>query len=405
MNFLNKKDQNLTLFTLLLILFGLTPSALAQSKYSDKGGISIVVNNDSLHKVLSEIEKQSSYKFAYNTELILHQINITFQCTNLNINQTLDDLFKTTEIKYQIIGNQIILQKKVFEKITIRGYISDKKTGEMLIGTSIYFPKTKNGGISNNYGFFSLSVPPDDSLDIEISYAGYKTIHAKIDASNDIKMNIALTLRDDSTDYTPVIVLIDKREDNIRRNQTDLIDLSTDMIAGTTSVSGSGDVISSVQLSGGVQPGLDGSSGYFVRGGNSDQNLVLLDEACLYNPGHLFGLVSVFNSSAIKKANLLKGGFPAAYGDFLSSVLDVYMKEGSNKQFGGDLELGTIDASMTLHGPIAGDRSSFLLSARRSTIDWILRPLSITDEFTNYYFYDVNAKINLQVSPTNKFFF
>lgn len=399
---IKKYKNKFLLITLLLSgILACTSSLQAQVK-KDVARVTLDVKDEPLYKVLTEIERQTLFRFAYNTDLILQQKNITFRASNLKIDDLLDAIFEGTSISYNITGNQIVLQKTVAYQITISGYTRDKKSGESLIGTSIYFPDTKRGVVSNNYGFYSLTVPGSDTLELEISYAGYKTASTKINGRKDVSVHFNLTPKEDTT--SSIVVIKDKRDDNVKRNQVDIIDISEDIISATPVVSGNGDVISSIQLSAGVQAGLDGTAGYFVRGGNTDQNQVILDEATLYNPSHLFGLVSVFNSPAIKKATLLKGGFPAVYGDYLSSVLDVHMNDGSNQQFGGDMQLGTVVSSITLHGPITPDKSSFLLSARRSTIDWTLRPFSSTDYFSNYYFYDVNAKFNHEVSKKDKLF-
>jgi hypothetical protein len=399
-----RKECWLLVTSFLISTFFCISSLQAQIKIDDEIRISIDVKDEPLYKVLSYIEQQSSFRFAYNSDLIRQQKNITFRATNQKISDLLNALFDGTSISYNIIGNQVVLQKSIVDKITISGYTRDNKSGELLIGTSIYIPATKRGIASNNYGFYSLTLPASDTLELEISYAGYKTTPVKISGQKDVSLNFNLIRNETPVSAAPIFVLSDKREDIIKRNQVDLIDLSADLITTTPAVSGNGDIISSVQLSAGVQAGLDGTAGYFVRGGNADQNQVLLDEATLYNPSHLFGLVSVFNSSAIKKASLLKGGFPAFYGDHLSSVLDIYMKDGNNQQFGGDLQLGTIASSIELHGPVTSGKSSYLVSARRSTIDMTLRPFSTTDYFSNYYFYDINAKLNFQVSPKNKVF-
>jgi hypothetical protein len=397
-----KPNKELLLFTsqLLLCIVTCISPIQAQEKNDREIRITINVRDEPLYKVLSYIENQTSFRFAYNTDLVLQQKNVTFQGNNVILSELLNAIFNGTSIIYNIIGNQIVLQKNVPDKITISGYTRDKKSGELLIGTSIYLPATMRGEASNNYGFYSLSVNKSDSLELEISYAGYKSILVKIDGQKDVSMNFNLTYKQDST--SPVLVLKDKRDDNVKKNQVDLIDLNADIIAVTPAVSGNGDVISSVQLSAGVQAGLDGTAGYFVRGGNADQNQVLLDEATLYNPSHLFNLVSVFNSPAIKKANFLKGGFPASYGDYLSSILDVYIKDGNNQQLQGDLQIGNVTSSLALQGPIANGKSSFILSGRRSMIDQTLRPFTSTDYFSNYYFYDVNAKLNFQVSSKDK---
>lgn len=375
----------------------------AQQSTQTEAKVSVDVKDEPLYKVLSYIENQTSFRFAYNTDLILQQKRITLKANNLRITELLENILEGTSISYSIIGNQVVLQKITINKIIVSGYTRDKKSGELLIGTSIYFPALRQGTASNNYGFYSLSIDGSGSIELEISYTGYNSLFVQIDGKKDITLNFNLTLKQDTS--SPVLVLKDKREDNVKRNQVDLIDLSADVIAITPAVSGNGDVISSLQLSAGVQTGLDGTAGYFVRGGNIDQNQVLLDEATLYSPTHLFNLVSVFNSPAIKKANFLKGSFPAYYGDYLSSVLDIYMKDGNNQQLSGDLQVGNIASSLALQGPITQGKSSFLISGRRSMIDFSLQPFTSTNYFSNYYFYDVNAKLNFEVSPKNKLLF
>lgn len=399
-----KRDINISLVVafLLLWLLNCVTSVYSQQTKIDEVRVTVDVKDAPLHKVLSLIELQTPFRFAYNSDLVLQQKNITLKVINIKFTDLLNTLFQEGSISYHIIGNQVVLRKYIPARITISGYVRDKKTGESLIGTSIYLPGLQNGTASNNYGFYSLTVEESDSLELEISYVGYKTINLKINGRKDASFNFSLNQKEDAISLVRVIK--DKRENNIKRNQVDLVDLSTDMFTTTAAVTGNGDLISAVQLSAGVQTGLDGSNGYFVRGGNADQNQVLLDEATLYNPSHLFGLVSVFNSSAIKKASLLKGGFPAVYGDYLSSVLDVHMKDGSNQQFGSELQIGTIASSVELHGPLSSGKSSFLLSGRRSAIDWTLRPFSRSYYFSNYYFYDVNAKLNFQLAAKDRLF-
>jgi hypothetical protein len=390
--------------SLAVLLLSFTASLRSQTITEKGKRITIDVRNESLENILLNIEAQSPFRFAYDAALIAGQNQITFRAIDEPLADVLNRLFRETGITYLVSGNQVILQKRTQGKITFSGFIRDKKNRELLIGANIFFPAIKRGTVSNSYGFYSITIPAADSLEVEISYTGFQTIRTILTGRKDAKLNVQLDHREDSLTFKPVIVVNDK-ENSLTRNQADLIDLSTDMITATPAVSGNGDIINSVQLSAGVQAGLDGTAGYFVRGGNADQNQVLLDEATLYNPGHLFGMVSVFNSPAIKKATLLKGGFPASYGDNLSSVLEVHMKDGSDQQLGGELQLGTMASSLALYGPITPGRSSFFLSARRSTIDWMLRPVSTAAYFSNYYFYDLNTKLQFQLSSRDRIYF
>lgn len=394
----------LQVLSLVVLLLSFTSSLWSQNIIEKETKITIDVKNESLQNILSHIESQSSYRFAYDAALIAGLNRVTFRAIDESLAGVLNSLFKETGITFHISGNQVILQKNTKDKITLSGFTRDKETGELLIGANIFFPAIKRGTVSNSYGFYSITIPAGDSLEVEVSYAGFQALRTVIAGRKDTKLNVQLNYRQDPFAFQPVTV-VNSKDNPVTRNQVDMIDLSTDMITAAPAVSGSGDIINAVQLSAGVQAGLDGTAGYFVRGGNADQNQVLLDEATLYNPGHLFGLVSVFNSSAIKKATLLKGGFPAPYGDNLSSVLEVHMKDGSDQQLGGELQLGTMATSLALYGPISPGKSSFFLSARRSTIDWMLRPVSSAAWFSNYYFYDLNAKLQFQLSPRDRIYF
>lgn len=379
-------------------------SSNAQKPVSPHLRISLELNNEPLQNVLSYIEGQSPFRFAYNSTLINQQKNVSIKASELTIKEVLDKIFENSSIVYSITGNQVILQQKLNNKIVISGFTRDKETGELLIGTSIFVPSIRQGVASNSYGYYSLSLKNVDTVDIVVSYAGYRSILYRLGAQKDLNLNFNLAVKNDTS--SPITFYRDKRADNVSLNQVDQIDLSADAIAATPTISGNSDVISSLQLSAGVQVGLDGTSGYYVRGGNMDQNQILLDEATLYNPTHLFNLVSIFNSPTIKKANFLKGGFPANYGDFLSSLLDIYVRDGNNQQVGGDLQVGNIASSVALFGPLsANSKTSFLLAGRRSMIDYTLQPFEPSNFFSNYHFYDVNAKLNFDLNSKNRLLF
>lgn len=377
--------------------------SIAQEKTVSTDHIAITVKDRPFQEVLSIIQSQIPFKFAYSTELILQQKNISLSYTDISLPDLLGVLLRETSLTYTIIGSQIVLQNIVLPpRITLSGYIKDSSSGELLIGASIYVPSARAGTSSNNYGFYSLTVPYSDSLELEISYVGYKSESRQVSAHNNITLSFNLEHNFTQEQINKLVISNDKREDNVKKNQSALIELSPDMIVTAPSVSGNGDVINSVQMMPGVQAGLDGIPGYSVRGGNSGQNLILLDEAILYNPSHVFGLVSIFNPTAVKHANLMKGGFPAAYGDHISSVLDVSMKDGSKQQSGGIIQLGNISSGVTLYGPLRSDHSSYLISARRSMIDLLFRPILSQNYFSNYYFYDLNAKLNFQLSRRDR---
>lgn len=377
--------------------------ATAQEKKIPDTLVTVTIIDRPFQEALSIIESRTHFKFAYNTALALGQKNISITASAVSLSDFLARLFRSTSLTYNIIGDQIILQQIVAKtSITLSGYIRDARTGESLIGASIYNPATGAGILSNNYGFYSITIPNADTIDLEISYVGYKNLLRRVSASGSLTLSFDMELNIEKEEIDKLTIVNDKREDNVKKNQPALIDMSTDMIVAAPSVSGTGDVIGSLELMPGVQAGIDGTPGYFVRGGNAGQNLILLDEATLYNPSHIFGLVSVFNPQAIKHASLMKGGFPASYGDHVSSVLDVAMKDGSNQQFGGTAQMGSISSGATLYGPLQSGKSSFLIAARRSMTDVLLHPFLHQNYFSNYYFYDVNAKLNFQLSSKDR---
>ena len=365
--------------------------------------ITITLKDRPFQEALTIIESKVPFKFAYSTDLVLHQKNVSLTATNITLPDLLTIVLRGTFLTYHIIGHQIVLQSVVLPPgITLSGYIKDSRTGESLIGASMTVTGARTGTVSNNYGFYSLTVPPSDTLQLEISYVGYKSLVRQMTALSDLTISFELEHNDEQEEISKLTVANDKRENNIKKNQSALVELSTEMIASAPSVSGSGDMISTIEMLPGVQAGIDGTPGYFVRGGTAGQNLILLDDASLYNPSHIFGLVGIFNTPAIKRASLMKGGFPASYGDHLSSVLDVVMKDGSNQQFGGIVDLGSVSSGATLYGPLQHGKSSYLISARRSTTDLVLHPLFHQNYFSNYYFYDVNAKLNFTLSPKDR---
>jgi hypothetical protein len=389
-------------FLFFLSFFILQPAA-AQEKKIAEAHLTIALKNRPFQEALIIIESKVPFRFAYPTELVLKQKNVSVTAADISLPDLLTILLRGTSLTYHIIGDQIVLQDIALpSSITLSGYIKDSRTGELLTGASINFPASGRGISSNNYGFYSITVPPADTMELEISYVGYKSLLRKVNGYNNLTLSFDLEQNDEQAAIDKLTVAKDKREDNVKKNQSALVELSADMIAAAPSVNGSGDLISSIQLLPGVQAGIDGTPGYFVRGGNAGQNLILLDDATLYNPSHIFGLVSIFNPTAIRRASLMKGDFPASYGDHLSSVLDIAMKDGSNQQSGGIIELGSVSSGVTLYGPLQTGKSSFLVSARRSMTDVLLRPILHQNYFSNYYFYDLNAKLNFTLSPKDR---
>jgi len=387
----------------LFFFFFIGPRAFAQDKAMAQYRLSVDIRNRSFPEALAIIESRIPLRFAYSMELVRRQENVTLTATDIPLRDLLDRLLLGRQLSYRLIGHQIVLEAATKPaRVVLSGFVRDAHSGEYLAGASVIVPILGIGVVTNAYGFYSLTIPASDSLQMAISYIGYQReeLWAVAGANQDLSIVLERDLPQEN--IHPLTFARDKREDNIKKTQAAALEIPRDMAVEAPSAGGGGDLINAVELLPGIQAGMDGSPGYFVRGGNAGQNLILLDDATLYNPSHIFGPVSIFHTPVIQRANLLKEGFPASYGDHLSSVLDVVMKDGSNQQVGGNIDLGSVAAGATVYGPVSKGESSYLLSARRSTADWLLHPLLKNNYFNNYYFYDVNAKVNFTLSPKDR---
>ncbi|MDA9261887.1 carboxypeptidase-like regulatory domain-containing protein, partial [Flavobacteriales bacterium] len=290
------------------------------------------------------------------------------------------------------------------QKSTVSGYIKDSQTGEDLINATVYVEELKTGVTTNVYGFYSLTIP-NGSYTIKFSYIGYKDIIKKVEISESIKMNIEITSSD--VFMKEFKVEAEKGDENVQGTQMGTVELDVEQLKTIPAFMGEVDILKSIQLLPGIQSAGEGSTGFYVRGGGPDQNLILLDEAVVYNAAHLFGFFSVFNADAIKSVNVVKGGMPANYGGRLSSVLDITMKDGNKKSFHADGGIGVIASRLTLEGPIQKNKSSFLISGRRTYISELATPFvkeSSPFKGSGYYFYDLNAKLNYQISDKDRLY-
>lgn len=288
------------------------------------------------------------------------------------------------------------------EKFTLSGIITDEETGEALIGANIYVTTLEKGTSTNTYGFYSLTLPRTDSLGIIFSYIGYIPQIKKIYADKNLELDIEMK---PSTSTLEEVTIQGQQDANVARPQMSVVNIPLEKIKELPVILGEIDVLKVIQLLPGVQSGNEGTTGIFVRGGNADQNLVLLDEATVYNPSHLFGLFSTFNSRALNNVTLIKGGFPAQYGGRLSSILDISMKEGNNRKFQGEGGIGLVTSQLTLEGPIKKEKASFIVSGRRTYIDLILTPFLEVGNSSDYHFYDINGKVNWKISSKDRLFF
>ncbi len=288
------------------------------------------------------------------------------------------------------------------QKVTISGYVKDAQNAEAIIGATVFVQELGYGVASNPYGFYSLTIPKGEYT-LNFAFLGYKNIVRKINVQSNIRIDIQLEGQSDQ--IGEVEIRSQKRNEQITNMEMSMNKLDIKEIKSMPALLGEVDVIRSIQALPGVSTVGEGTSGFNVRGGAADQNLILLDEAPVYNSSHLMGFFSVFNPDAVKEVKLLKGGIPAQYGGRLSSLLDVRMKDGNAKQFGMNGGLGLISSRLTLEAPIQKDKSSFILAGRRSYGDLFLK-LSPDKELRDNgaYFYDLSAKVNYTIDSRNRIF-
>ena len=283
------------------------------------------------------------------------------------------------------------------DKFTLSGIVSDAKNNETLIGVTVSV-KNQNYFLSTNeYGFYSITLPKGD-YELEITYLGYETITQKFTLQQNSTKNFTLTEKGELLDE---VTIVDKNKSNTRKAEMSVNKLSISTIKKMPVVLGEVDIIKSLLLLPGVTNAGEGQSGFNVRGGGADQNLVLLDEATLFNTSHLFGFFSVFNPDAIKDLKLYKGGIPARFGGRASSVLDIYQKDGNNKAFHANGGIGLISSRLLLEGPIVKEKGSFLVGVRGSYAHLFLK-LANNDNLA--YFYDLNTKMNYKINKNNTLF-
>ncbi len=297
-----------------------------------------------------------------------------------------------------------ISQYALSQRVTLSGYIRDAANGEELIGANIYIEELKQGTSTNNYGYYSLTIEKG-SYSVMVSFVGYDKLSEKIKLEKNIKRDFELKELSLTTDE--VIINATRTDKNVQSSDFGVVDLQVETIKNLPAFLGEVDILKTIQLLPGVSSAGEGNTGYYVRGGGPDQNLILLDEATVYNASHLFGFFSIFNADAVKDVSLTKGGMPAYYGGRLSSVLDISMKNGNSRDFEVDGGIGLISSRLTVQGPIKPDTCSFIISGRRTYIDVLAGPfIPKTSEFkgSGYFFYDLNMKVNYRFSENDRLY-
>lgn len=303
-------------------------------------------------------------------------------------------------MKYFISISLLLISSIVFaqEKFTLSGTVNDNSSNETIIGANIIVKDLKQGATTNEYGFYSLTLPKGKHT-IVISYLGFKEFQKEINLTANTKLNFSL---EEEAQQLDEIILSDNRaKTNVKNTEMSVSKLSVKTARKLPAVLGEVDILKTLLQLPGVTNAGEGASGFNVRGGGADQNLILLDEAVVYNSSHLFGFFSVFNSDAIKDLKLYKGGIPARYGGRASSVLEIYQKDGNNKEFHGTGGIGLISSRLMLEGPIKKEKGSFLVAGRSSYAHLFLK---LADNPNSAYFYDLNTKLTYNVNPNNNLY-
>ncbi len=287
------------------------------------------------------------------------------------------------------------------QSITVSGFIEDAESAERLIGVNVFQVDGRRGTVTNNFGFFSLTIPQKE-VQIRFSYIGYDPVDISVSADTFIAV-LPLKLSDMELEKVTVKSSVSRAE----QTQMSSVNIDIKQVKKIPALFGEIDILRTLQFLPGVQSGNEGNIGLYVRGGGPDQNLILIDGVPVYNVSHLFGFYSVFNADAIKSAELIKGGFPARFGGRLSSVLDITMKDGDMKRFRGEGSIGLISSKLTLEGPIIKDKTSFMISGRRTYIDALAQPFIAMTEpgaRAGYYFGDFNIKVNHKFSDKDRLY-
>jgi len=361
--------------------------------------VSLSKSTGSTLEILSELEIELGIVFSYSNQLCL-QDQVSLTRSSALVKEILNELFIDCPAQYIVKGNKIILEaRRDIKRYTIKGYIRDRKTFESLIQANLYEPDHLSGTVSNNFGFFSISLP-EGRVRLKCSYVGYNPFEKDIILTQDTLINFALAPKIELDEIAVVGLRVPGR---VKSTRTGTVNVPMDQIKGVPVFLGEVDVVKSLQLLPGIQSGGEGISGLYVRGGGPDQNLVLMDDVPVYNVGHMLGFFSIFNADAINNVTVIKGGFPARYGGRLSSVVDIRMYDGNAQEYKGSASIGLLSSRLALEGPLVKDKASFSVSFRRTYFDLITSSFQInSDEKSRYYFYDFNTKFNYRFSEKDR---
>lgn len=385
-------------FVVLFLLLNVRGKLFAQQKDPLKSYITINLPADSLIKTLGRLELKAKCNFAFDPDLLRKLKNEEFRFIHTPLGIVLEKLLFSTNLSFELIGKDIVIRPGKQLSWSIHGYVRDKYNGEELIGAIVQIPSLQAGVVTNQYGFYSITVPQGD-YEILISNLGYQSERKLVHLDKNKQEEVELSLNERRLEevvitksaITPNPILLN--EQNFAAKQ----------LNNVAYYAGEVDVMKRLQMENGIKAITEGSSGLFIRGGNADQNLILLDEAIVYNPSHLYGLVSVFNSDVVNNIQVYRDYMPANFGGRLSSVIVNRMTEGNSKEFHVNGGVSLMSARLSVEGPIVKDKGSFIVAYRRSLLDVFHSKFRLFNP--NSVYYDVNAKANFKLNKDNSIFY
>jgi len=390
--------MSLRLIALLLFVAMLhTGKLYAQQPSALDKPVTIQLQPDSLISVLLKIQRKTGASFSFNPDLLRRYQVKYISVQRVPLKNLLQSIISGTYLKFELVGNDIVFTEVKPEKRTVHGHIADSANGEVLIGATVFIPELKVGVLSNQYGFYALNIP-EGNYELSISNLGYQTKKIPLKLTNDYQLEVELSM--EANNLSEVKIQQPVTPDPLLLNEQSFTPRQLNRIAY---YAGEPDAVKALQMQNGIKAISEGSSGLFIRGGNSDQNLILLDEAVIYNPSHLYGLVSVFNPDAINSVQVYKDFIPANFGGRLSSVIENRMAEGNNKEFHVNGGLNLMSARLAAEGPVVKDKSSFIIAFRRSLLDVFRSKFKLFNPSSVYY--DINAKVNYKLDTRNNLFY
>ncbi|MEM6965872.1 MAG: TonB-dependent receptor [Bacteroidota bacterium] len=369
--------------------------------------IDFAVEKTSISKALRQLSLESKVNIAYSSDFFNRRDRISLNVKNETIDNILARILQNSPVTYALVNQQVVVtstEPKEKRKFTISGYIEAENSGERLIGVTIYNPKTNEGTTTNEYGFYSITLE-EGNTSLSYRYIGCEEIQAQFDLTKNMDKNVVLQ---PSLTLSEVVILGNPTVESAEVLQDDHRE-SLENLRGMPMLGRGDDLVKQIRFLPGVEAGVDGLGGMFVRGGNIDQNLTMMDGVNIYNPSHLLGLFSVYNVNAVKSVRLYKGDFPARYGGRISSVLDVRTKDGNTKKYSGEISPGILSSRVTFEGPILKDKMAFFATSRFSHVNSLINGIaSFTGEgeesSLRFNFYDANFKLHYSLSSKDKIF-